>query len=161
MEYIVVKQSFGFDPERKEKYVVKPVLGKPLSYAQLRNQVTQMCGAHRSQVSLILDSLIDVMINSVTMGHSVQLGDFGIITPTLRAKAQDSEKEANASVIMRRRLLFRPGKLLKTAIDDMPVTRYSMPVTDYAESLGTGGNDDNTPDPGGDDGEGGWQDPTA
>ncbi|NDV58975.1 DNA-binding protein [Bacteroides sp. 519] len=151
--YKVVKQSFGFDETKTEKYVVKAVTGEMLTFDKVCNQVCQICGAHRGTVSQVVGGLLDVMVNNLDMGHSVQLGEFGILRPGLRTKAQDSEEAANAHAIYRKKVNFVPGKMLKNFLKDVAITRASTGVTSTKK------NEDS--DSGDDGGSGGWIDPTA
>lgn len=68
IRYKVVKQSFGFDESKTEKYVLKTVMGEMLSFDKVCNQVTQVCGAHRGTVTQVLGGLFDVAVNYFDMG---------------------------------------------------------------------------------------------
>lgn len=155
IKYKVVKQVFGFDKTRTEKFVVRPVTGEMLTYDKVCNQVCQITGIHRGIVTVVIGGLLDVMVNNLDMGHSVKLDEFGILRPGLRAKAQNSEKEADANTVYRRRIIFTPGRMLKELLDRVAVTRMAIQDTDYTDSSSTGGgsgssggDDDDYVDPG-------------
>ncbi|NDW12383.1 DNA-binding protein [Bacteroides sp. 214] len=152
MPYKVIKQSFGFDETKTEKYVAKAVTGGMLPFKKVCNQVSQICGAHRGTVVLVIGGLLDVMVNNLDMGHSVQLGEFGILRPGLRAKAQDTEEAANAQSIYRKKINFVPGKMLKDFLEDLSVTRTTVTASKSNSS---------NQDPGSDDGGEDWVDPTT
>lgn len=125
IRYKVVKQAFGFDESKTEKYVVRTVTGEMLTFDKVCAQVTQVCGAHRGTVTQVIGGLFDVMVNHLDMGHSVQLGEFGTLRPGLRTRAQDSEEAANASAVYRRKINFMPGKMFKSFLKDVSVTRLA------------------------------------
>jgi len=125
IKYKVVKKTFGFDKSGTEKYVVSTVTGEMLTFDKVCAQVTQVCGAHRGTVTQVIGGLFDVMVNHLDMGHSVQLGEFGTLRPGLRTKAQDSEEAANASAVYRRKINFMPGKMFKSFLKDVSVTRMA------------------------------------
>lgn len=131
IKYKVVKQVFGFDDTKTPHYVVKPVSTGVLDFDKVRNQVTQICGIHRGTVNVVLDGLIDVMINNLDMGHSVQLGEFGMLRPGFRTKAQETEAAANADSVYRRKINFVPGRLLKNFLRDVSINRVYPMDTDY------------------------------
>lgn len=141
--YKVVKQVFGFDKTQTAKFVVRSVTGEMLAYDKVCLQVSQICGIHRGIVTVVIGGLLDVMVNNLDMGHSVKLDDFGVIRPGLRAKAQNSEKEANGNTIYRRRIVFTPGKMLKSFLDGATVTRVAQQDLDYTDGSNTGGNGGN------------------
>lgn len=131
LKYKVVKQVFGFDETKTPRYVVKPVNTGVLDFDKVRAQVTQICGLHRGLVNVVIDGLLDVMVNNLDMGHSVQLGDFGTLRPGIRAKAQQTEETANADSIYRRKINFVPGRFLKNYLRDASVSRVYPIKTDY------------------------------
>ncbi|MDR2968367.1 MAG: HU family DNA-binding protein [Tannerellaceae bacterium] len=138
IKYKVVKQTFGFDKTKKPHYVVKPVTTGVLTFDRVRAQVMQVCGAHRGTVNQVIDGLIDVMINNLEMGHSVQLGEFGTIRPGIRAKAKTREADATAESVYRRKVNFVPGKLLKNFLQDVSISKIEPLKTDYTEDVTSG-----------------------
>lgn len=154
IKYKVVKQVFGFDTEKKEKYVARAVTGELVTGDKLRNRVTQVTGLHRGVVNHVIDGVLDSAVDYLELGHSVQIGDFCILRPAIRASSQDSEEAITANTIYRRKINFVPGKLLRNFIADVPVTRMTIPDVDYTN--GSSGSNK----PGGDD-DGYEQDPNA
>ena len=56
-------------------------------------------------------------------GKSVQLAEFGIFSPTIRAKSADEEKDVSSKSIVQRKIIFYPGKIFKDTLEDMSITR--------------------------------------
>lgn len=127
LKYVVTKQVFGFDETRTAKFVPKQVITGQVTFSKLCAQVGQICGAHRGTVQLVIAGLVDAMINNLDDGKSVQLGEFGTFRPSIRANAADTEEEADASKIYRRKIIFTPGIGLKTAMNRSSITRYAAP----------------------------------
>ena len=145
IKYKIVKQVFGYDKTNTVKYVARSVTGEMLTFDKVRKQTAEICGTHRGITNLVLDGLLDVLVNNLDMGHSVQLGEFGILRPGIRAKAQDEEKAVNAETVYRRRINFVPGKMLKNFLRDVSVTRAAPMDTDYTtgnSTINPGENDD-------------------
>lgn len=146
LNYVVTKRIFGFDKTKTEKFVVAPVTSGEVSFEKLCTQTSQICGAHRGNIQLVISGLIDAMINNLDDGKSVRLGDFGIFRPAIKTRAANSADEASGSNIYRRRINFTPGKAFKNAMKDMSITRFSVPDTDYTvkgsdSGDNSGGND--------------------
>ena len=93
LEYVVTKRVFGFDKDKNEKYVAKSVRSGKVNFAKMCRKVSQLCGVHRKVVDLVVSGLVDKMAEDIDDGKSVQLGEFGIFSPTIRAKSADDEKE--------------------------------------------------------------------
>ncbi|WP_291598973.1 HU family DNA-binding protein [Bacteroides sp.] len=142
LKYVVAKQVFAFDETKSEKYVVKQVSSGKISFSKLCTQVGQICGAHRGTVQLVIAGLVDVLVNNIEDGKSVQLGEFGTFRPAINAKAADTEEEANATKIYRKTVKFTPGAALKNTLENASVTRYASPDTDYTtKGKDNGGSD--------------------
>ena len=125
LEYVVTKRVFGFDKDKNEKYVAKSVRSGKVNFAKMCRKVSQLCGVHRKVVDLVVSGLVDKMAEDIDDGKSVQLGEFGIFSPTIRAKSAD----------------------------DMSITRRVEIETDYTDGSSNGGNNGGNPDSG-DDGKG-------
>ena len=153
LEYVVTKRVFGFDKDKNEKYVARSVRSGQVSFEKMSRKVSQLCGVHRKVVDLVVSGLVDMMAEDIDDGKSVQLGEFGIFSPTIRAKSADDEKEVSAKSIVQRKILFYPGKIFKTTLEDMSITRHEEVETDYTGGSSTGGNPDSGDDGKGDNGE--------
>lgn len=148
LEYVVTKRVFGFDKDKNEKYVAKSVRSGKVNFAKMCRKVSLLCGVHRKVVDLVVSGLVDKMAEDIDDGKSVQLGEFGIFSPTIRAKSADDEKDVSSKSIVQRKILFYPGKIFKDTLSDMSVTRRAEVETDYTTGNGNAGG---KPDGGGDD----------
>ena len=155
LEYVVTKRVFGFDKDKNEKYVAKSVRSGKVNFAKMCRKVSELCGVHRKVVDLVVSGLVDKMAEDIDDGKSVQMGEFGIFTPTIRAKSTDDEKEVSSKSIVQRKILF-----FKNTLEDMSITRRAEIETDYTDGSSNGGNNGGNPDSG-DDGKGEAPDPAA
>ena len=120
LEYVVTKRVFGFDDTKTEKYVAKSVRSGQMSFSKTCAKVSRLCGIHRKVVDLVVSGLVDMMAEDIDDGKSVQLGEFGIFRPTIKAKSADTAEGVT--------------------LGEMSVTR-SIPVdTDYTDGSSSGGN---------------------
>ena len=100
LEYVVTKRVFGFDKDKNEKYVAKSVRSGRVSFSKMCGKVSRLCGVHRKVVDLVVSGLVDMMAEDIDDGKSVQMGEFGIFSPTIRAKSADDEKEVSVTDVM-------------------------------------------------------------
>ena len=127
LEYVVTKRVFGFDDTKTEKYVAKSVRSGQMSFSKTCAKVSRLCGIHRKVVDLVVSGLVDMMAEDIDDGKSVQLGEFGIFRPTIKAKSADTAEGVTASNIVRKRIVFTPGKIFQRTLGEMSVTR-SIPL---------------------------------
>ena len=65
---------------------------------------------------------------------------FGIFRPTIKAKSADTAESVTASNIVRKRIVFTPGKIFQRTLGEMSVTRAIPIDTDYTDGSSSGGN---------------------
>ncbi|WP_308757304.1 hypothetical protein [uncultured Bacteroides sp.] len=140
LQYVVAKRVFGFDKEKKVKYVAKSVGTGGVDFDKLCAKVSRILGIHRKTVDLVAAGLVDIMSEEIDDGKTVRLGDFGLFRPSFVGKCADTEAGVTANNIVRKRILFFPGKVFNTMLGQMSVTRMAMPDTDYTDGgKGNGG----------------------
>lgn len=149
LQYVVAKRVFGFDKTKTPKYVAKSVGSGELSFDKLCAKVSRILGIHRKTVDLVAAGLVDIMSEEIDDGKTVRLGDFGLFRPSFVGKCADTEAGVSANNIVRKRILFFPGKAFSEMLGNMSVTRMVIPDVDYTD--GSSGNDSNKP--GGSDGD--------
>ncbi len=98
-----------------------------MSFSKTCAKVSRLCGIHRKVVDLVVSGLVDMMAEDIDDGKSVQLGEFGIFRPTIKAKSADTAEGVTASNIVRKRIVFTPGKIFQRTLGEMSVTR-SIPL---------------------------------
>ena len=107
LKYVVKKTVFGFDQTRTEKYVARPLLAGTVNYPELYEQAAKRCmGVSNSVIRMVIDDLIKVLEWNLLNHMSVKLDDFGTFRPGLGCKPQSEEKDVNADVLCRRKIIF-------------------------------------------------------
>lgn len=139
LEYVVKKRVMNFDPEKAEKYVLKSLGNGEISFGKLCTRVSQICGAHRGTVQLVVAGLVDVMINEIGDGKALRLGEFGLFRPVVRSKSGNSAEEVTARSVYRRSVRFVPGTSLKEAVKKLSVVHQEVEEDEAAKVNGSGG----------------------
>ena len=99
---------------------------------ELCDLISAQSTASSGDVKLILDELVNVMRRNLGKGEVVKVGELGS-TGTL------TEKEFSHALIKSRRIVFRPGKLLKDAIKNYTFEKIASGAPDEGSA---GGEDD-------------------
>lgn len=133
LQYVVAKRIFGFDKDKNVKYVAKSVGAGELDFDKLCAKVSRILGIHRKTVDLVATGLVDIMSEEIDDGKTVRLGDFGLFRPSFVGKSADTEAGVSASNIVRKRILFFPGKAFSQMLGNMSVTKMVVPDTDYTD----------------------------
>ena len=99
-----------------------------MDFDKLCAKVSRILGIHRKTVDLVAAGLVDIMSEEIDDGKTVRLGDFGLFRPSFVGKSADTEAGVSASNIVRKRILFFPGKAFSQMLGNMSVTRWWFPI---------------------------------
>lgn len=124
-------------------------VGSKLYYANARAAGTcdmyELCDlislsstASPGDVRLILDLLVEVMKRSLGKGEVVQVGELGNFQLQFGSTGTVTKKEFNQALIKSKRIVFRPGKVLREALNNYSFER----IPDPSEKTDEGGEDD-------------------
>lgn len=86
--------------------------------------------------------LIDRMLLFMDYGMSVKLGEFGSFKPTFNSRSADTAEELDSGNVVRKKILFYPGKRFRNMLDNISITSFSndeTPPPDTGTAPGTGG----------------------
>lgn len=100
-------------------------------------------------MKIVLDELIRVMRHCLGRGEVVQVGELGGFLLQFGSSGTLTEKGFHQSLIKSKRILFRPGKLLRDAMNNYNFEKITpeKPATGKGGNEGGGGSDpDENPD---------------
>lgn len=95
-----------------------PMLVEPstVTYKELLNSVQAVCSLTLADVTAIVKSFQEVVLEMIAEGNSVQVENFGSFRPSLKAESAEDKDEVSAKLIKQVRCVFTPAVKLKSAI---------------------------------------------
>lgn len=112
---------------------------------ELCDLIAESSTASPGDVKIVLDELIRVMRRCLGKGEVIQVGELGSFQLQFGSSGTLTEKEFNQSLIKSKRILFRPGKLLRDAMNNYSFEKIAPEKPATGE--GGGGSDpDENPD---------------
>ena len=86
----------------------------------------------RSDVRLIVQKFLDDVIHELSEGHRLEFRNFGVFELNERAPrmAQNPKTLERVPVPARRTVKFKPGKIMKEAVDFPHETKTEMPIVE-------------------------------
>lgn len=94
-----------------------------VTYTQLVNECSKVCGVAPSQTRGVVEALISRMTMYMELGHGVRLGDFGSFRPTFNSKVADNEKDATLEKTLKtKKIQFYPGLAFRNMLDNLTIT---------------------------------------
>jgi len=72
-----------------------------------------------------IDYLFKAIPKYISVGHTVVIGKMGYFTVSIKSEGSDTEEEATAEKILRKRLVFIVGKDIRKQINDIPAEKHT------------------------------------
>ena len=117
------------------KYYVEVGPATPVMRKQIIEEIEKTCTLTASDIKACLDALETSIIQHLTAGQTVRLGDLGSFRPTLNAYTYDNRDEVNAAGIKRVRVRFTPsGEMVRQlAVQNVGFQRVDAPAEPPAD----------------------------
>ncbi len=109
---------------------------------ELCDLISMTSTASSGDVKLILDELVNVMKRSLGKGEIVQVGELGSFQLQFGSTGTQTKKEFNQALIKSKRIVFRPGKVLRESMNNYAFERIPDPSEKKEEDGGGDGEDD-------------------
>ena len=104
----------------------------PVLRKQVIQRIEKTCTLTSSDIKACLDALEDVVVDLLTQGCTVRLGDLGSFRPTLSADGTTDPEQCTAALIRRVRVKFCPSgsrnlRVAKGAVNFAPYKGVEAP----------------------------------
>ena len=147
LHYEKVQAKIGFAKEKTDMYVGKRRLADPFTLKRLAKEISHVTGQPQASAEITLTYMVKAVEDAIADGRSVDLG-IGTLSPTISTKAA---AEADDVKVVKKRVLFRASKELRTIVENMSIKLISDTGDDEEET--------DSPDQPSGGGEGGGQTP--
>ena len=145
--FSVKKTVLSFNENKPQVYKITAVPSQLYSFDKLLSEVASSCSLNRSQTKAVIEALIDRLIMLMDLGVTVRLGEFGSFKPSFTAKSQKTLDTVGVDNVIRKKILFYPGKRFKDMLNSMEVvSKYSLDDAEVKEekSNASASSSDNT-----------------
>ena len=96
--------------KKKEAYVTRSVTLPRIDKETLMSRALENSGLRKGVFYAAVDALCNEFKNFLMNGHSVEVPEVGSFRFAVNAKATDTEEEAGAGQVYRRKILYVPNK---------------------------------------------------
>ena len=97
-----------------------------VSIREMAERIQSSCTVHKSDVYAVLVALEDVIAEALQNGEIVRLGELCTLQVSLSGKGALSEEDYTTSLIKKKRINFRPGRVLANAISSLNFTKVEI-----------------------------------
>ena len=93
---------------------------------EMSERIQSACTVNKADVYAVLVALEDVIAEALQNGEIVRLGDLCTLQVSLSGKGALTEEDYNTSLIKKKRINFRPGRVLANAMSSLNFTQVEI-----------------------------------
>lgn len=136
----IEKRTLNFMDDKKEVYVATADRNGVIDTEKMAKVIAKDTGARPAQITMILNSLVENMMDWLEEGHGVRFGTLGSFQPSVRSKSADKADEAE---VKRVRVAFYPSRELSRRVAAISINTVSDDdnSTSSSGSTDAGGSD--------------------
>lgn len=137
-------KKFAF--QEKPLYVTSAVHYHRIESEDLLEAAARNSGINEATIYAGMKAVLNEFENFLLNGHSVQVPLLGTFRASVNAKGVDTNEEAGAQTVYRRRIIYTPSKKLKEKLNNMSlVSLQSDILTTADDDRKSGGGGTETP----------------
>lgn len=119
IKYKVLPRRNPQDITAPEKFYAAAIADGDVDLDRLAELISYQCTVTASDCYAVLLSLEHNIVGELGQGRIVRLGRLGNFQVGISSEGQDFEMDVNSNSITKSRILFRPGKKLRTMLNDL------------------------------------------
>ncbi len=125
VKYKVLPKKNPRDLVAPEKYYANAIGDGEVNLDTLAEMISYQCTVTESDCYAVLISLEKNIISELEQGRIIKLGRLGNFQVGLSSEGKDTAAEVTVSSITKTRILFRPGKRLRSMLNDLSFRKAS------------------------------------
>ena len=119
MYYSVVKRANPINKEAEPLYYAQPVWGSEISIRTISSQISKYSTLTPTDIMAVLESFIDMLPMWLKEGHTIRLGNFGILRLTFKSEGKEKEDDVSGNDINHVRAVLRGSSEFKNEFSDL------------------------------------------
>ena len=119
--------------QEKPLYVTSAVHYHRIDSEDLLEAASRNSGINEATIYAGMKAVLNEFQNFLMNGHSVQVPLLGSFRISISAKGVDTNEEAGAQTVYRRRILFTPAKKLKERLYNLPLQSLQADILTTAD----------------------------
>ena len=124
--YSVVPRRNPSEKGAPPKYYAQAQARGDVSIREMSERIQSACTVNKADVYAVLVALEDVISEALQNGEIVRLGDLCTLQVSLSGKGALTEEDYNTSLIKKKRINFRPGRVLANTMASLNFTKVEI-----------------------------------
>ena len=119
VEYIVVPYKIPSRPEDPVTYYPRLQAVGEINIREIAKEISSISTVSSVDTIAVLEGLLEIIPKHISNGEIVKLGELGSFFLTIKAEGSLTPEEVSPQKIKSNKLHFRPGKLIKKALNEV------------------------------------------
>jgi predicted histone-like DNA-binding protein len=119
IKFKVLPRKNPRDLEAPEKFYAAAIADGEIDLEGLAEMIAYQCTVTDSDCYAVLTALEHNIVNELKQGRIIKLGRLGNFQVGLSSDGKETAGEVNSSSIRKNRVLFRPGKRLRSMLNNV------------------------------------------
>ena len=124
--YSVVPRYNPSEKGTPPKFYAQAQARGDVNIREMSERIQSACTVNKADVYAVLVALEDVIAEALQNGEIVRLGDLCTLQVSLSGKGALTEEDYNTSLIKKKRINFRPGRVLANAMSSLSFTKVEI-----------------------------------
>ena len=124
--YSVVPRINPREKDEAPKFYAQAQARGDVNIREMAERIQSTCTVHKSDVYAVLVALEDVISEAIQNGEIVRLGELCTLQVSLSGKGALTEEDYDVSLIKKKRVNFRPGRVLANALAGLNFTKVDI-----------------------------------
>ena len=125
VKFKVLPRKNPQDITAPEKFYAAAIANGETDLDKLAELISYQCTVTEADCYAVLMSLEHNIVSELKEGRIVKLGRLGNFQVSVSSEGRASAEEVNSSAIIKNRILFRPGKKLRTLLNTLTYNKAS------------------------------------
>ena len=125
IHFVAQQRKDPRDPAAKQKYYLINKTFDAIDRDFLIQDMVTNTSLNFQEAATGIDYLFKSIPKYISLGHTVKIGKLGYFTVGIKSESSDTEEEATAEKIKRKRLVFIVGRDIRKQINDIPAEKHT------------------------------------
>ena len=136
MNYSVVKRLNPINKDAEPLFYAQPVWGSEVGLRTIAQQISKYSTLTLADVSAVLASFVEMLPMWLKEGHSIRLGNFGILRLTFKSDGKTKEEDVTGNSINHVRVVLRGCSEFKNEFNDLHFEKVAVAARKSDDGLG-------------------------
>ena len=124
MNYKIMSKKNPLNQADPEKFYPYPKWSSEMNLRRIAEQIARHCTLPPADVTAVLEAFLSELPDYLMNGHSVRLGDFGLMKLSFSGEGRGTAEDVTAKEIRNPRILFLPGVEFKQRLQKTDYKKF-------------------------------------